>query len=396
MPKASAPNAPCVAVWLSPQTTVMPGWVRPSSGPITCTMPRVGAVPAMQRRCRERGSCAPAFRPGGARLRLHIGPRAVRRGGQGRGGMVERGERAVGTAHLQAARIEFGEGLGRGHLVHEMQVDVEHGGTSLRPRARPHARPRPCRTGSYSAARARSATGSATGSSQPYVVRGRAVEQAVECLQQPPRHRRPDPRTRRDIVNRTDRRDLRRRSGQEDLVGEVERLARQDLLDHLDAFVAAPGVSTVSRVMPTRIDDAAGGVSSRPSLTRNRFSPAPSDRRPSVPSADAFDVAAALGLAADQIAREVVAAGLGAHGHGVGRRARPAGHADVDAEFQSLVAEVGAPRKCRDRDVHVHVFVGGHDAHAAFAEEGDRAQIGVGQDRWRAPPPCTPRRSHRS
>jgi hypothetical protein len=27
MPKASAPKAPCVLVWLSPQTTVMPGWV---------------------------------------------------------------------------------------------------------------------------------------------------------------------------------------------------------------------------------------------------------------------------------------------------------------------------------------------------------------------------------
>ena len=39
MPNASAPNAPCVAVWLSPQTTVMPGCVKPSSGPITCTMP---------------------------------------------------------------------------------------------------------------------------------------------------------------------------------------------------------------------------------------------------------------------------------------------------------------------------------------------------------------------
>jgi hypothetical protein len=30
MPKASAPNAPCVAVWLSPQTTVMPGCVSPA------------------------------------------------------------------------------------------------------------------------------------------------------------------------------------------------------------------------------------------------------------------------------------------------------------------------------------------------------------------------------
>ena len=32
MPNASAPNAPCVLVWLSPQTIVIPGWVRPSSG----------------------------------------------------------------------------------------------------------------------------------------------------------------------------------------------------------------------------------------------------------------------------------------------------------------------------------------------------------------------------
>ena len=39
MPKASAPKAPCVEVCESPQTIVMPGWVMPISGPITCTMP---------------------------------------------------------------------------------------------------------------------------------------------------------------------------------------------------------------------------------------------------------------------------------------------------------------------------------------------------------------------
>ncbi len=39
MPKASAPKAPCVDVCESPHTIVMPGWVKPSSGPITCTMP---------------------------------------------------------------------------------------------------------------------------------------------------------------------------------------------------------------------------------------------------------------------------------------------------------------------------------------------------------------------
>ena len=39
MPTASAPKAPCVEVWLSPHTMVVPGSVKPCSGPITCTMP---------------------------------------------------------------------------------------------------------------------------------------------------------------------------------------------------------------------------------------------------------------------------------------------------------------------------------------------------------------------
>ena len=39
MPKASAPKAPWVEVWLSPHTMVMPGWVSPSSGPMMWTMP---------------------------------------------------------------------------------------------------------------------------------------------------------------------------------------------------------------------------------------------------------------------------------------------------------------------------------------------------------------------
>ncbi len=39
MPKASAPSAPWVDVWLSPQTISIPGCERPCSGPITCTMP---------------------------------------------------------------------------------------------------------------------------------------------------------------------------------------------------------------------------------------------------------------------------------------------------------------------------------------------------------------------
>ena len=42
MPKASAPKAPWVDVWLSPQTMVLPGCVMPSSGPITWTIPLRG------------------------------------------------------------------------------------------------------------------------------------------------------------------------------------------------------------------------------------------------------------------------------------------------------------------------------------------------------------------
>jgi len=39
IPCASAPKAPWVAVWLSPQTTVIPGSVQPCSGPTMCTIP---------------------------------------------------------------------------------------------------------------------------------------------------------------------------------------------------------------------------------------------------------------------------------------------------------------------------------------------------------------------
>ena len=39
MPKAMEPKAPWVEVWESPQTIVIPGWVSPSCGPTTWTMP---------------------------------------------------------------------------------------------------------------------------------------------------------------------------------------------------------------------------------------------------------------------------------------------------------------------------------------------------------------------
>ena len=43
IPNASAPNAPCVLVCESPQTIVIPGWVSPSCGPMTWTIPWAGS-----------------------------------------------------------------------------------------------------------------------------------------------------------------------------------------------------------------------------------------------------------------------------------------------------------------------------------------------------------------
>mmetsp|Transcript_1963 Transcript_1963/g.6482 ORF Transcript_1963/g.6482 Transcript_1963/m.6482 type:complete len:218 (+) Transcript_1963:416-1069(+) len=46
MPNASAPKAPCVAVCESPQTQVVPGSVKPCSGPMMWTMPcRLSLMP---------------------------------------------------------------------------------------------------------------------------------------------------------------------------------------------------------------------------------------------------------------------------------------------------------------------------------------------------------------
>jgi hypothetical protein len=45
----------------------------------------------------------------------------------GRRGMVHRRHGALRAADAQPALAQHGEGLGRGHLVDQVQVDVEHG-----------------------------------------------------------------------------------------------------------------------------------------------------------------------------------------------------------------------------------------------------------------------------
>ena len=118
MPKAIAPNAPWVEVCESPQQIVMPGWVRPRSGPITCTMPcsplrrREEADAELARSC-ARGAAAsprPAGRRAGARW-LCVG-------------MMWSTVAKVrsGKSTVEPALAQHREGLRRRHLVDEVQA----------------------------------------------------------------------------------------------------------------------------------------------------------------------------------------------------------------------------------------------------------------------------------
>jgi hypothetical protein len=94
MPSANAPKAPWVAVWESPQTTTVPG--------------RVVAV----------------F-PQRVHLRHAHGIGAADAVTVGRDVVVHRGHNQTRPAHAPALDPEAFECLWRGHLVDEMQVDVE-------------------------------------------------------------------------------------------------------------------------------------------------------------------------------------------------------------------------------------------------------------------------------
>ena len=182
MPNASAPNAPCVEVWLSPQTIVMPGCVSPCSGPMTCTMPCRTVVHAEVRHAELLGSSRAASSTCCDRERVRPRLVAVER----RHVVVDRRQREVGPAHLAPGQPQRLERLRRRHFVHEVQVDVQQVGLA-RPRAARGARPRSSRTVSSSllvpawpmlvAARRHSHRGARTRGS----VTGRRTRHATAC-----------------------------------------------------------------------------------------------------------------------------------------------------------------------------------------------------------------------
>ncbi len=57
------------------------------------------------------------------RRRQRVGDRHVQRGRRNR--VIHRGDGPLGTTHLQPALAKTAESLWRGHLVHEVEVDVE-------------------------------------------------------------------------------------------------------------------------------------------------------------------------------------------------------------------------------------------------------------------------------
>ena len=139
IPNASAPNAPCVEVCESPQTIVIPGWVTPSSGPITCTIPWLSdpiectGMP---------NSLAVLLERADLRARERVAHHRERGGAVGGHVVVGGGERAVGAADLAARQAQGLERLRARDLVHQVEVDVEE------PVVRPRGAPRSCRASS--------------------------------------------------------------------------------------------------------------------------------------------------------------------------------------------------------------------------------------------------------
>ena len=123
MPCASAPKAPCVEVWLSPQTMVVPGSVKPCSGPITCTMPC--RMSRSSKYSMPKSLALLAMVSTWMRLSSSLMPLAAV---GGRDVVIDHGERLLGRAHLAAGHAQALEGLRARHLVHEMAVDIEDAG----------------------------------------------------------------------------------------------------------------------------------------------------------------------------------------------------------------------------------------------------------------------------
>ena len=186
--------------------------------------------------------------------------------------VVERREAAIRAAHGQALRAQQVERLRARDLVHQVQVDVQHGRSVvgfgrddvLRPipsRITTGATARPCDPlRRRRAGRCGRLSASPIGSEPTPAIGRRAVEQPEEQVLQLLRDRAALAFADGNLVDGAHGRDLRGGARQEHLVGDVQQLARDVLLERPRAPADSASRATVSRVMPDRIDAATGGL----------------------------------------------------------------------------------------------------------------------------------------
>ena len=127
MPKASAPNAPCVAVWLSPHTIVMPGQRATLLGPDDVDDALAGVAHRVVGDAELGGVLAQHLDLAG---RDRVGDRLVDVGR--RDVVVLGGDRELGPADPAPGEAQPVERLRAGDLVDEVQVDVEQVGLARR------------------------------------------------------------------------------------------------------------------------------------------------------------------------------------------------------------------------------------------------------------------------
>ena len=119
MPNASAPSPPWVQVWLSPQTIRQPGRLRPSSGPMTWTMPWPGLVDIEHLDAAGRGldpqrrqQFLPDLAGAGAAVR-------------GRNRVVRRRKGQFGIVDRKVAALEIEQAARAAEIVQQMAIDME-------------------------------------------------------------------------------------------------------------------------------------------------------------------------------------------------------------------------------------------------------------------------------
>src|SRR6056297_2466525 len=206
------------------------------------------------------------------------------------------------------------------------------------------------------------------------MVRGGPVEQAKEALLDGGRDRTAAAGAHGNAVDRPDRCDFGRRAGKEQLVGQVKHFARHGLLADFDIEVACkledtvPGDAAEDRRCYRRGQQLA--VAHHEKVLTGAFADQTVDRQ-----SDALAVAVALGLAADEAAGQIVAAGLGQRRDRVGGGALPRTDRRIDTFFHCLLTEIAAPVH-RGNDHFGGGVVVGDQPDAAVTAKHDRTDVG--------------------